>query len=119
VLHRGKEEKNILYTIKIGKADRFGHILRKNFLLKHVIVGRIGRRIEVTGRRGKRRKQLLDNLKVKRGWKLKEEALDRILWRTRLGSGYGPVIRQTMECMKGTRTNRYSNMSYLQGCDAV
>jgi len=28
-------------------------------------------------------------------WKVKEEALDRILWRTHFGSGYGPVIRQT------------------------
>jgi hypothetical protein len=28
---------------------------------------------------------------------LKEEALDRILWRTRFGRGYGPVVRQTTE----------------------
>ena len=40
----------------------------------------------MTGRRGGRRKQLLDGIKEKRGyWKLKEEALDRILWRTRFG----------------------------------
>jgi hypothetical protein len=26
---------------------------------------------------------------------LKEEALDRTLWRTRFGRGYGPVVRQT------------------------
>jgi hypothetical protein len=30
---------------------------------------------------------------------LKEEALDRILWRTRFGRGYGPVVRQTAEWM--------------------
>jgi hypothetical protein len=30
-------------------------------------------------------------------WKMKEEALDRTLWRTRFGRGYGPVIRQTTE----------------------
>jgi hypothetical protein len=36
--------------------------------------------IKVTGRRGRRRKLLLDDLKERRGyWKLKEEALDRTL----------------------------------------
>ena len=50
----------------------------RNCLLKHVIEGKIDRRIEVTRRRGRRRKQLLDDLKEKRGYcKLKEEALDR------------------------------------------
>ena len=40
-------------------------------------------KIEVTGRRGRRRKQQLDNLKETRGyWKLKEEALGSTLWRT-------------------------------------
>jgi hypothetical protein len=40
----------------------------------------------MTGRRGRRSKQILDDLKKKRGcWKLKEEALDRTLWRTRFG----------------------------------
>jgi hypothetical protein len=34
---------------------------------------------------------------TKRYWKLKEEALDRTLWRTRFGRGYGPVVRQTTE----------------------
>ena len=53
---------------------------------------------EVTGIRGRRRKQLLDDLKEKRGfWKLKEEALYLTLWRTRFGGGYGPVVRQTTE----------------------
>jgi hypothetical protein len=51
--------------------------------------------IEVMGRRRERRKQLLDDLKEKKGyWELKEEALDRTLWRTCFGRGYGPVIRQ-------------------------
>jgi hypothetical protein len=26
-------------------------------------------------------------------WKLKEEALDRTLWRTRFGKGYDPVVK--------------------------
>jgi hypothetical protein len=52
------------------------------------------------GGRGRRRRQLLDDLKEKkRYWKLKEEALDRTLWRTRSGRGYGPVVRQTTEWM--------------------
>jgi hypothetical protein len=66
VLHRVREERNLVRTIKIRKADYIGHVLRKNCLLKHVIVGRTGGRIEVTGRRGRRRKQLLDNLEEKR-----------------------------------------------------
>jgi hypothetical protein len=46
------------------------------------------------GRRGRRRKQLLDDVKEKRGyWKLEEKALGRTLWRTRFGRGY----RQTTE----------------------
>jgi hypothetical protein len=58
--------------------------LRKNCLLKHVIEGRI----EVKRRGGIRRKQLLDILKETGVyWKLKEEALDRPVWRTRFGKG--------------------------------
>jgi hypothetical protein len=56
--------------------------------------------LEGSGRQGRRRKQQLDDLKEKRGYcKLKEEALDRTLWRTRFGRGYGPVVRRTTEWM--------------------
>jgi hypothetical protein len=49
----------------------------------------------MTGIRGRRRKQLLDYLKEKeRCWKLKEEALDRTVWRIRFGRGYGPVVNE-------------------------
>jgi len=69
-----------------------------NCLLKHVIEGKIESRVEVTGRRERRLKQLLDDLKEKRGsWKFKEETLDRILWGTRFGRGYRSVARQTNE----------------------
>jgi hypothetical protein len=52
--------------------------------------GKIGGEIEVMGRQGIRRKQLLDDLKQTRGyWKLKQEALDRNVWKTRLGRDYG------------------------------
>jgi len=44
------------------------------------------------GRRGRRRKQLLDDFKERRiHSKLKEEALDRTLWRTGFGRDHGPV----------------------------
>jgi hypothetical protein len=63
-----------------------------------VIEGKLEGRIEMMGRRGRRRKQLLDGLKEKRRyWKFKEEVLDHTLWRTRFGRGYGPVVRQTAE----------------------
>ena len=62
----------------------------------------------VTGRQRRRRKQLLDNLKKKRGyWKLKEESLDRSLWITRFGRGYGPLLRQTKEFIM-TMTNVFA-----------
>jgi hypothetical protein len=66
VLHRVKEERNIVHTKKRRKANWIGHILRRNCLLKHVIEGKLEGRIEMTGRRGRRRKQLLDDLKEKK-----------------------------------------------------
>ena len=73
-----------------------GHILLRNCLLQRVFEGKIKGGIEVTGRRGRRRRKLLDDLKKRRGcshWK--EEALDRTMWRARFGRGFGPVVRQT------------------------
>jgi hypothetical protein len=72
--------------------------LRRNCLLEHVIEGKLEGRTEMRGTRGRRRKQLLDDLKGKRGhWKLEEEALDRTLWGIRFGRGYWTVVRQTTE----------------------
>ena len=34
ILHRDKEERNILHTINRGKANWIGHILRRNCLLE-------------------------------------------------------------------------------------
>jgi hypothetical protein len=54
----------------------------------NVTEGTIRGNIEVTGRIGRRRKQLLDDLKEKRGYcTLKEEVLDHTVWRTRFGRG--------------------------------
>jgi hypothetical protein len=63
VLHRVKEERNILDTIKRRKANWIGHIFRRNCLLKHVIEGKLEGRIEMTRTRGRRLKQLLDDLR--------------------------------------------------------
>jgi hypothetical protein len=63
VLHRVKKERNIIHAIKRRKANWIGHILRRNCLLKHMIEGKLEGRIEVTGRRERRRKQLLDDLR--------------------------------------------------------
>ena len=97
VLLRVKEQGNILYEIRKRKANWIGHILRRNCLLQLVIEGKIQRgRTEVTGRQGRRRRKLLDDLKKRRGYShLKEEALDRTMWRAGFGRGFGPVVRQT------------------------
>ena len=96
VLLRVKEQRNILHEIRKRKTNWIGHILRRNCLLQGVIEGKIKRGIEVTGRQGRRRRKLLDNLKERRGYShLKEEALDRTIWRARFGRGFGPVVRQT------------------------
>jgi len=96
VLLRVKEQRNILHEIRKRKANWIGHMLRRNCILQRVIEGKIKGGIEVTGRRGRRRRKLLDGLKEKRGYShLKEEALDRTGWRARFGRGFGPVVRQT------------------------
>jgi hypothetical protein len=80
VLHRVKEERNIVHTIKRRMANWIGDILRRNCLLKYVIAGKIEERREVTVRLGRGCKQLLDDLMEAKGYcKLKEEALDRTL----------------------------------------
>jgi hypothetical protein len=56
--------------------------------------------MEVKGRRGRRRKKLLDGLKDRRGYShLKEEVLDRTMWRNRFRGGFGPVVRQNTKWM--------------------
>ena len=70
-------------------------ILRLRLIIR-VTEGKIQGGIEVTGRQGRRRKKLLDDLKERRGYShFKKEALDRTMWRARFGRGFGPVVRQT------------------------
>jgi hypothetical protein len=96
VLIRVKEQRNTLHEIIKRKANWIGHILRRNCLLQRVIEGKMKWGKGVTGRRGRRHRKLLDDLKERRGYShSKEEALDRTMWRARFGRSFGPVVRQT------------------------
>jgi hypothetical protein len=67
VLLRVKEQRNILHELSKRKANLIGHILRRNCLLRQVNEGKIKGEIEVKGRRGRRCRKLLDDLKERRG----------------------------------------------------
>ena len=87
-------ERNILHAIK-GRLTGFVTILHRNCLLKHVIEGETDGKIEVKGRRQRRRKQILHDLKEKSGYcKLKVKALYRTPWRIHFGRDYGPVVNR-------------------------
>jgi hypothetical protein len=93
MLQRGKEERNILHAMKRKKCNWIGQVLRKNCRLKHVIEGKIEVKTEGTGRQGRRRKQVLDDLKEKRGyWKMKQEALYCTLWKTFFERSFGLAV---------------------------
>jgi hypothetical protein len=88
-----RQDLNSCYRTR--KANCIGHILLTNCLLRQVIEGKIKGGIKVTGRRGRRRRKSLDDLKERRGYShLKEEALERTTWRVRFGRGFGPVVIQ-------------------------
>jgi hypothetical protein len=96
VLLRVKEQRNILQEISKREDNWIGHILRRSCLPQQVIKGMIKGGIEVTGRRGRRRRKVLDNIKETRGYShLKEEALVHNMWRARFGRDFGPVVRQS------------------------
>ena len=98
VLLRVNEQRNILHEIRKRKANWIGHILRSNCLLTQVIEGKIKGEMEVTRRRGRRRKKLLDDIKDRRGYShLKEETLHRTMWRNHFRGSFGPVVRQNTE----------------------
>ena len=109
VLLRVNEQRNILHEIRKRKANWICHILRRNCLLKQVIEGKIKGEMEVTRRRGRRRKKLLFDLKDRKGYShLQEGALDRTMWRNRFGGGFGPVVRQNTEWVNEP-ANAYRN----------
>ena len=78
VVERVGEKRTLLNNILRRKANRIDHILRRNCLFHDAIEGQM---TEVKGV-GRRRTQLLDDLRYRRRyWKLKEEAEDRKRWR--------------------------------------
>jgi chorismate mutase len=98
VLLRVKEQRNILHEISKRKANWISHILRRNCFLQRVAEGKIQGGLEVKGRQERGRRKLLDDLRERGGYShLKEETLDRTMWRARFGRGFGPVVRQTIE----------------------
>jgi hypothetical protein len=98
VLLRVKEERNILHEISNRTANWIGHILRRNCVRKQVMGGQIKGGIAGTRRRGKRRRKLLDDFTERRRCShLKEESLDRTMWRARFGRGFELLVRQTAE----------------------
>jgi len=100
VLLRVNEQRNILHEIRKWKANWIGNILRRKCLLKQVIDRKIKGEMEVTRRRGRRWRKLLDDLKDRRGYShLKEEAVDRTTWRNHFVGGFEPVVRQDTEWM--------------------
>ena len=60
---RSEKKVGIIYSPIHKKANWIGHILCRNCLLQRVIGGKIKGGIGVTGRRGRRRRKLLDDLK--------------------------------------------------------
>ena len=88
VLRGVQEEGNILHTVKQRKSKWTIHICH----LQHIIE----EKIEGTGRRGRRRKWLLSDLKAtKRYWKLKQETLYHTVWRSLFRTDYAALVRQT------------------------
>jgi hypothetical protein len=82
----------MLRAIKRKKANWIEDILHRNCHLKHITQ----ENIEVTERRGRRRKELLDDLmEMRECYNLKGKALDSTLYRTRFGRDYFVTFRKT------------------------
>ena len=81
----------------------------------HLLEGKIKGEMEVTRRRGRRRKKFLDDLREGRGYShLKEEALNCTMWKNHFGGAIGPVIRQTAEWM-----NEWMNLNSVIKCGII
>jgi hypothetical protein len=79
-------------------ANFIGHFLCRNGLLRHFIGGN-NRKVRRDGKTWKKSRHLLDERKEKRRyWKLKEEALERTVWKARYERCYGPVAREINWC---------------------
>jgi hypothetical protein len=71
LLHRHKAERNIIHTIKRRKANWIGHILRRTCLLNRLL----------KGKRGKRRRQPLDDLKEKEYCNNRSHSVKKSIWK--------------------------------------
>jgi len=98
ILQSVRAEGMIPHKIKRGKADWIGYILLINCLLSRTVEGKKEGDIDGTGKRGRRCRQILNNLKKKRRHlKLKEKAVCVISLHhtprgTRFGRSYGPAV---------------------------
>jgi len=100
-------------TIKWRLNGEVTSYVGRNSRLKLVTERKIERRIEATGRRGRRHKQLLDDLKEERGYlKLTEEVLTRTMWRIRFRRGHGLVVWQQKERVSEGMNNIYSRNNF-------
>jgi hypothetical protein len=112
VLFRVNEQRNILHEIRKRKANWIGRISRRNCLLKQVIEGKIKGEMEVTRIWGRIHKKLLHDLNDRRGYcHLKEEALDRAMWRNRLEEALNLSSDRILnEWVKGSRCVRLTTL---------
>jgi hypothetical protein len=78
ILHRVKEKRNIMQTVRRRKAAWVRHTMPINCLLNLIIQGKIGG----YGIRGRGRMQLLDDLKEgRRYWKVYVALSGELLWK--------------------------------------
>jgi hypothetical protein len=83
--------------------------MRRKCFLKRIVKGKT----ELTKRRGRRRKHMLDVRKEKKSfWKLKEDALNCSVWRTRFVRSYGQFAIQNDIKFNNNRRCA-SNVPYL------
>jgi hypothetical protein len=122
VLQKVKEERNILSTMKTRKANWIGNILRRNCLLKYISEGKIYWRTEVTGRRRRRSKQLLDDFKENERGSTRSHSVEHSLWqrmwncrKADCGMGDGNAAVQLFSAFSMNDTvKRHFTMRFLQ-----
>lgn len=105
-----KEDRSILHTINRKKPNWIGHMLRRNCHLKHSTEGKIEGRIEETGIRKRRRKQLLNE--TGGYWNLKQKALNRTLWKIRFRKATNLSQEGLRNDANGHGNNNIYNLAY-------
>jgi hypothetical protein len=93
VLHRIKGEMNILPDTKRWKTNLISHIMGRNCVLTYVVEGKI----EGMRRRGRKRKQPMNDRNEKRTLQFEKEAVDRRLWRNSFQRVCGPLTIQNSQ----------------------